>query len=186
MPKKVLFLLKEPNDHPGSIFDWGWDKKKLYQYKFFKTLAFWLYGLLHTENGKTIPFDELKLDEVIEFATKTPFAFVEAKKHFGGSVCDDDVLREYIIRYEDFLKKEIEILKPDIIIACGYPQNEFISRLFQANGDAEIGEKNVLQYDKTNRRVSICTYHPSARCSYKDNYSHVMRQYEKILAKYPY
>ena len=185
MPKRVLFLVKEPNDHPGSIFDWGWDKKELYQSCFLKNLAYWLYGLLHAEKGKTIPFDELKLDEAVEFATKTPFAFVEAKKHYGGSVCDEEMLREYIVRYEDFLKKEIEILHPDIIIACGKPQNEFVYRLFQENRDADIDKKNVLQYDKATKRMSIYTYHPSARSSYGEMYSNMMAQYENFLAKYP-
>jgi hypothetical protein len=184
MPKKVLFLLKEPNDHPGDILGWDWDKKELYQCTFFKNLAYWLYGLLHAENGTTIPFDRIKFDEVADFAIKTPFAFVETKKHYGGATCDEKQLREYLLKYEKFLQKEIEILNPDIIIVCGKPQNEFIYRLFKEKDNA-LDKSNTIQYDKATKRVSIYTYHPSARSSYGEMYSNMMAQYEKFLAKYP-
>ncbi|MDR1347072.1 MAG: hypothetical protein LBJ63_01385 [Prevotellaceae bacterium] len=184
MPKKVLFLLKEPHGHPGDIFSWIWNKKELYQGQLFKNLAYWLYGLLHVENGKTIPFDKLNLEAVVEFAVKTPFAFVNAKKHFGGAVCDDGKLQEYILQYEEFLAKEIEILNPHIIVCCGTPQNEFVYRLFK-DKDNTIDKENVLQYDKATKRVSIYSYHPSARSSYEEMYSNMMVQYEKFLAKYP-
>ena len=49
---------------------------------------------------------------------EVPFAYVEAKKLAGGKKCDDAVLTQTLKKDGRLLAREIDILRPNIIVCC--------------------------------------------------------------------
>lgn len=88
---------------------------------FFKNIAVMLYGLYNmTEENKG---DELNdgagdIGRLKTLFNEVPFAYVEAKKLAGGKTCDDAVLTQTLEKDGRLLAREIDILRPNIIVCC--------------------------------------------------------------------
>lgn len=128
----------------------------------FRQLGRWQYGVYRIfAEDNFVPYEEVT-DEVIKNHIKdNPLAIMEAKKQPGGSNLDERVLKEYIERDKYFIKREIEILDPDIIICCdkaGTIYNELLS-IFEV----ACTEPNHCIGKIRNHTLVINTDHPSAR-----------------------
>jgi DNA polymerase len=80
---------------------------------------------------------------------------------------------------ENWLRKEIEILRPKIIITLGSKALEFI------RGEQGITEhRGSWTLIKPLQAWSLATYHPSyvIRCAYDKNKSHIVKQFEDDIA----
>jgi hypothetical protein len=187
-PKRVLFLLKDPKENSGDSREWlsgegkGYEANRRLSNRFLKNLAYWLYGLSSAKDGKTVEFSTITHENLVECFDKTPFAFVESKKQAGTNRVSDKVLWQYIDRYKEFLKEEINILNPNIIVCCGQPQYNFATTELYKN--AEIIDDNI-RFHKETDKLLIYTYHPCKPGSYKNLYDGIMSLYEKFLEKYP-
>jgi hypothetical protein len=182
--KRIMFLLKDPIHDSGDSRLWLNDpKNQQLKRKIMKRLAYILYGLTTVQNGETLDFGDIMHEQLVKSFNEIPFAYVESKKQAGTTKINNKELKRYINLYKEYLKEEINILKPNIVICFGEEQYHFaVTDMFK---DAEKIDNNIHLHKLTNTLI-ICSYHPSYFIiSNKSFYTDIMCQYAKFLAKYP-
>ena len=130
-----------------------------------------------------------------------PFAYVECKKMAGGKTCCADSLNSAISRDNEFLCREIDILKPKIIVCCdnsGSIFNNVAENYFKGlipNDDCRwnyeyrtedgkgCGFNCKLYYYKEEGVLLFNSYHPSARAGWKI-YEKVFSPFRQFFEKY--
>ena len=187
-PKRILFLLKDPNDEANcDIREFSPGASGTIT-KHYKNIAYWLFGLLSFDENKIAPdFESIDFwNDVFPVFGTMPFAIVNCKKESGGSTILNETLSEHIERYADFIKKEIEILDPDIIVCGGGSSiiKNFVKEKIYI--DIEKIDDNWIYYSKKNNKVVIDSYHPSNRYDYQSVYSDMMSKYKEFIDKYPH
>ena len=65
-------------------------------------------------------FSRLAQDRVVSCFNTKPFGFMEMKKQGGDHSIEDNVLKEYVAKYVDFLNEEINVLRANIFV-CTSP-----------------------------------------------------------------
>ena len=156
---KILFIAKEPNatDHEENedrsfVNEWNTTKPK---YNFAQRIAEWTYGIM-----EHFPlFDSIKENDKPDYLKK--IAFMNVKKSGGDGFAIRNDIYTVVKEQKNFIKEEIEIIKPDIILLCISFDKNIIKDLF--------GE---LEFKKSGYGVEICMfnnskvinfYHPSSR-----------------------
>lgn len=177
---KVLFILKdqyqdaedENKRWDEDIRDWliwsdeknphrGEDNRNLKSIKkgnknIFRPLGRWLMGV-HAilEKDSFMALEDLSDEAVTNHISNNPMAIIECKKQPGGAKLDRKVLKQYFDRDRDFIKREIELLNPDVIICCsGMIYTEIVSML---GGDCH--NQSITKI--CNHTYVINSYHPS-------------------------
>ncbi len=159
--KKILVLLKETNRYDkGGITDLIRQvvKKEIPTKEFwgamtFHTVGKWLYGLENFKNG-TYP----KLSEAKKYRKQALLncAYMNLKKATGSSSTRYKELENATKRDAEYIKKEIEIINPDIVI-CGGTYNLVKKHIFP-----EL-ERVAPRIHKFNDTIFINSYHPAYR-----------------------
>ena len=173
--KKILFIMKEPNHPEGPGFDFReWWCQEGAQYGFSIRLCEWAYGIrkgfppLTQFDGET---DEYKLEIMHSIA------FMNLKKVGGSSKADPQVIRGITERDKDFLRRQIKIIDPDVIVggigdsslwSLLFPRIEFQPSGFDI-GVACVGHVRVIDF-----------YHPSYRVPRAMSYSLLGRVFQSI------
>lgn len=113
--RRVLFLLKEPNQNEGEDYkDWDWAEGTD---QFGNVLAYWLEGILRTKSNYSPTYNDISFRK--DIFSKFPLAICNLKKIAGDSQADWKEIWEYAERDKEFLRRQIrEILRPNIIV-CG-------------------------------------------------------------------
>ncbi len=184
--RRILFLLKDsPDGGQDDIRYWLVNKEDCRNLKggcvgrtgFLLNIAMMLYGLMITKKGYRLGYSEVsetKMDEVKKTWNSTPFALVETKKLAGKPTVSREEIEKAIQKDNLFLAKEIDILKPNIIICCDAEntQFDFITQTYFKGRDAIIKQYEhpaskrikccLYYYDKDNV-VVIQSFHPTRR-----------------------
>ena len=111
MKPKILFIAKEPNDPKGKTFDFReWWCQDGPQYAFSWRLCEWAYGIW---NGfpPLAQFKKAKAHDIIR-----SIAFMNLKKVGGGNQANPDVILNITKRDCTFLRRQIAIIEPDVIV----------------------------------------------------------------------
>jgi hypothetical protein len=191
-PRRILFLMKEPNGNPGEdIREWngiGRHGTKIGG-NFFTNLSIWLYGLSSIElDGKYPSFS--KANEYRTWSTafeNLPLAIVNVKKESGGSTVSNDVLLDYNTKENGknakYLRKELEILKPRIIV-CGGGSGTILwivkNLAYRGVQFAKINPR--IHFNEGRGLVLIDSYHPSAwTIESKEMYEEIMKSFKDFL-----
>lgn len=185
--KKIVFLMKDTNGNPDNDYrEWyGRGDNPIITHRFFKNIALWLTGLsFFDENGKYLPFAEVNIGEKYTSSfDNLPFAFVNCKKESGTSSISNSELLSYVATYGDYLKKEIEILNPQIIV-CGGGSGTVLKIAKEIiYPELEFEQINWGYYNAKNNIVLINSYHPSARVSNEKMYVRVMDGFNEIIKR---
>lgn len=117
VPQRVVFVLREPNDAEGQSR--GTDLRDRLNAGpaglTWHTVARWAVGL--TEDFPS--FDCLTRDPDRVAAAMRTVAAINLKKLVGTNSSDPGEIHAFAFRDRDFLRKQIRLLRPTIIIACG-------------------------------------------------------------------
>lgn len=183
--KRILFILK---DQPAKWCDDVrlWLKRKdnqELQPKFMHNLANIFWGLYNGNKNRLCSFDELtlNLDDVKKCFNTYPFAFVESKKQGGKPYIPNKMLKDYLNRYKHFIIRELEILKPNMIVCTSQIIYGFVCRLYPENELIKIEGHNSIRIHQESGTLIFCSYHPSARKGYAEIYAGVMNHYRAFL-----
>ena len=151
---KILFIAKEPNsrNHTNEI---AWDFRNWWQepnlkYSFSQTLDLWAYGLLNN------------FPEIVEPRENclSQVAFMNVKKNCGGAETSRDQMLSAINMNREFVKKQIALIQPEIIITCFSADHSLVKSLFEIElEDALYG----IHIGKFQNSKLVSFYHPSMR-----------------------
>lgn len=205
--RRILFLLKDqPSETNDDTRFWlkdmqedSEDKRKLksknrnLEIKFLCRIANLHWGLSKVNRDEEeqwwLPEIKMHFDKQKEFFNTQPFAFVECKKQPGSTKLATKVLGHHLHTYGHLLKKEIEILKPNIIVCTNSEIYATVRGMFPTDEIHEFeGHKSLcVHFNKKVKTTTVilCSYHPSAIDSEETNYEGVMYHYrEFVKSKY--
>lgn len=185
--KRVLFLLKEPNGNEGDDYrDWKWaDGKET----FGNSLAYWLQGLMETNETRVMNYNDLSWRD--EILSKYPLAIVNVKKIAGDSTANWDEIRAYAQRDSAIIRKQIrEILEPNIIVCggsndCGDDSRKMLTIAKEIIfPDLSFEKENSwCHYNEKEDILLIDSYHPSDRKSWATKVNDMLEAYHAFISK---
>ena len=171
-PRKVLFFLKDcnvPDDRPlaeqrdlceslrvdfehGPLPPWIVPGQ-------------WAYGIQYAERRPS--FGEANQTRERNIAGVSS-AFMNPKKVGGGPICNMAAVKDFVIRHFKMLRKQLEMLDPDVVVLCGPELLEIATRVFPELRDrrricsARIAgmDRSTVAY-RAGRRVWLDHIHPA-------------------------
>ena len=182
--RKILFLMKEPNDNPKNDYrNWGLEGKT--KSAFFKLIYSWLNGLT------TIKADDTQIPPITnEFSKILPLVIVNAKKASGGASANDNLVYAHAEKDKEFLRAQFDIYAPNIILCGGgYTcKNQEVLIHYIANNliyaDIEFTKmdgSNWIWYSIEKKMVLINSYHPVAHRSNESKYNTLIEHFQRFL-----
>ena len=174
--RKILFLLKENNDNDGQdVREWtgsinGYSPNGL----FYNRLSAWLYGLTnYTTNSYPTIEDAFNAKNQMKALSEYPYAYVNVKKKSGGATADDSVIYDFGKRYANYLRQELDILSPSIIV-CGGQVVFNVARDIIYKKLTFTQKNSWVYYNNENNLILINSFHPTARKSHEEMYVWMM------------
>ena len=172
---KILFLSKEA--HNGGYKGSSWCLGTLIReewaqayYQLWLNVSRWTYGIQHTTKDNIPDFP----DDEVEKTALLNSAFVNIKKSGGSSASDNDDLKTYVKEDGDLIKKQIELINPDVIVFCS--TWDLTKELFE--------HEMVYEWvSKRDRQILIDYYHPTAHMHTKMMYFTLCAMYQKSIQK---
>ena len=138
---------------------------------------------LNATDKRDCLFSRLAQDRVVSCFNTKPFGFMEMKKQGGEHSIDDNVLKEYVAKYVDFLNEEINVLRANIFVCTSPVIFDFFTKKGRDSGTCiTFGEAHSgMCYDPKRKTLFLTSYHPSARKSYAGFYERVMNDFRFFL-----
>ena len=159
---RVCFFLKEAyTDEEGfDLTEYVQEPKKMW-----KKVAIWVQAIHNAFSGKIVEYNDGILRSNEKQAIET-IAIVNIKKSDGEHQSNYEDLEKFAVDDKKELKKELEIIQPDIIV-CG---NNY-SLLKEVLGD-ELNDGNVWDnlFTMWNNTLVINYYHPAVQYANRVNY----------------
>lgn len=115
-PVKVTFVMKEANWENGNadLCQWLLEEHKGSYWKTWNNIARWSQALLA---GGEYPRRVSKADKT-DWLSRV--SFLNLKKVGGGRRTDNSVLREFAARDASYIREQLSLYAPDILICCGW------------------------------------------------------------------
>lgn len=176
--RKVLFVLKETNGHVKSISETilkasTSKTSKLWVRPTFNNVGRWTHGLINT-------FDVLEPYENSNRHRRSAIrscAFINIKKTAGKRTATHAV-EQHAIDYAPFIRRQISIISPDIVVFGGTYKIMKIHVL----ADLIKVSHRVHRFGDV---ICINANHPACTKSRKDMYQQVVGNYRQYLASSP-
>lgn len=173
---KICFFLKEARTKEEK-YNLTNDLREKEPWRLWQRVAVWTQAIQMAFSGERA-YDEEKIKLKSHDAVKQ-IAVVNVKKSDGMPESKGDDLWKYVNDDKDLLKKELEIINPDIIV-CGYTLE-----LLEAVLDAKGNEKNAnpdIRFEKIRDtmygfwkdKLVIDYYHPACHYPNRVNYYALM------------
>ncbi|MCF0209653.1 MAG: hypothetical protein HUK07_09375 [Bacteroidaceae bacterium] len=165
-PRRVAFILKEQNESDNPIERGGSDTRTWGKITrlFGSNLRRMFLCLIYNDSQTDIPYNGVYDATNNQWAENvfhnTPVALLEAKKISGGSQSNEAEICQYIVNDKEYLKRELDILKPNIVVVCGNAEFQAILDN-QYEGAVKIAD-GLYRHDASHC-VIIQAYHPSYR-----------------------
>lgn len=151
----ILFICKEPNDQQqkeGDYREW-WNNEMLYTFS--RRIGEWSHGIFNC-----FPPYESFSNEDSHQALRS-IAFLNIKKVGGGRIADHIEIIRWLERDIDFLKEEIEIIDPKLIICC-LGLSKITRKLFEEIPERDWQSSGYgIPYARIRGRLILDFYHPS-------------------------
>ena len=186
---KIAFFLKEAYSKEGdccwSLTEW---LNRGAMTRMWSTVAEWTYGIRNTTETLIPHKPQLSNEEKTKLLQT--IAIVNVKKSNGEARSNYQDLLQYTKKDRFYLKKELEILSPDIIV-CG--NNSSLLRAIygariqddtvHADGDIDYEFIRKNGYVIVNNQIIIDFYHPANQYPSILNYYAVCGLYQQALKK---
>ena len=160
---KILFVLKEVNSDESN-----WDLREFIRdgarnYTW-NNITRWIIGIRNINQN----YNWQEIEKISEQERKEVLKSIAAinlkKETGGGAVADNDTVYKHAINDKDFLKEQVVIYDPELIICCGTSYAFFDSVYNGRDVKWEI-TSNGVWYVRDNNKVIISYNHPEARVS---------------------
>ena len=180
--KKILFILKEAylkRDKDGKVEncehdvrDWLSNEEGFYdlldgKYKnFWRRIVEWTYCINETDTTKIAPFPSdlfEKTNKKVAADFANSIAIMNLKKSDGKTVSNKKDIRQYVKNDSEFIKRQIELISPDIIV-CGHILDILDKNVY----NSEIKSRKCDDWFYNTKKmigrntIVIDYYHPSA------------------------
>jgi len=158
--KRVLFVILEANSRKGKYDQYyGKDLRWVFGEEAVgksidKNIGVWIMAIL--DNASTYE----KLDRIEARDQFRRVAFMNLKKLSGSGTADYSAISIQAWLDREYIKQEIEIVKPTLIVACGKETNRIFKRIVSKNPYDYIDESGNWKY---NAIPVIQSHHPSVR-----------------------
>ena len=203
--KRILFLLKDqPTEWSDDVRLWLKDtekdseksktqksKNRELEHDFIRNIANVFWGLYTIDNPNDCDYSKVleKEKEVKQCFNTMPFALVESKKQGGGTSITDTELKKYLERYKTFLRRELDILSPNMIVCTNEVIYDFVIKYYNEKyPDSPLRTlegHNSIRIHPESKTLIFCSYHPSAtkypQCDEAKFYGGVMEHYRAFL-----
>ncbi|PKK84742.1 MAG: hypothetical protein CVT49_00900 [candidate division Zixibacteria bacterium HGW-Zixibacteria-1] len=171
--KKILFVLRETNDFPeGDLRVLYRDGPKL---QMAAQLSKWATGILYDFPD----YSEVDMNENnIRTEAIKSIAIMNVKKYTGGAIADFNLLHVFTKLDKDLIKREIDIIKPQIIVCC----NTFIELMWALDLELDMSDlENIFgkSYIYNGARIVVWQHHPSDRGKHSENYDRLKKLFQK-------
>ncbi|OQA84751.1 MAG: hypothetical protein BWY27_01438 [Bacteroidetes bacterium ADurb.Bin234] len=175
--RKIVFFMKEANDNEGEDYREWWLYARTGK-MFFRMIYSWLNGLTIVGPDSRIPSMIAELDKSI------PLCIVNAKKKSGGSFANYNEIYDHVNRYKDFLRQQLDIYSPNIIVCGGSRKMADIAKALY--GDVidfvKMEGSNWIWYSVEKKLILIDSYHPSAPgITNEEKYDTLIEHFQKFL-----
>ena len=172
---KVLFILKEVN---------GWKNgdlrellKRGEKWRTWNNISRWQLGVQHLYKTGKIEFRN-KINQRDRQSILKDIAVINLKKESGGAVSNMREIRTHALEDKKFLKEQIDLYSPDLVICCGTGSIVAELELFESIKTINPFEK--FGYAKNNTQLIIDYFHPQCRKSKEALFHDLMRCIEKV------
>lgn len=110
-------------------------------------------------------------------------AVVNVKKTPGGPQADSSEIMVFASRYREELSKQIELLDPDIVFACGSGVDDILMWLFHLEWNRVRGDDSdldSLRWAQQDDRIWVALAHPSYPPGPKEEFHRLREQWPEI------
>ena len=176
--RKILFILKETNNYRYNVAELintvvtTKEKKPLWQRPTFHNIGRWAYGLLNYPES----VNSYDLAHKHRKYSLLSCAFINVKKTTGTSVSKKKEIEASAEKYKYFLKEQIELLQPDVIVFGG---------TYKVIKTYVLPELSKVSYRIHKYKDIICinANHPACTKKRKELYKQVMDNYHKYMSQ---
>ena len=185
--RRIVFLMKETNKNPDQDYrEWQWSTTS---YPTFNIIFKWLQGL-STVSETFCPSrnnDGDYYDEPNKVIGKYPLAIVNVKKISGEAQAYTQAIKDYAERDKVFLRKQVaEILKPNIVVCCGYAESDksFMTKIAENYIYPDLSFDKINDwcfYCKEKNLLLIDSYHPGARIALQIKIDEMMKNVQDFI-----
>ena len=203
--KKILFILKEAyleRDKDGEVKNnckhdvraWLSDEVGFYnllndKYKnFWRRIVEWTYCINETDTTKITPFPSdlfEKTNKKVAADFANSIAIMNLKKSDGKTVSNKKDIRQYVKNDSEFIKRQIELISPDIIV-CGHILDILDKNVYNSEIKSRKCDDWFYNTKKMTGRNTIVIdyYHPSAWSTKIKNWIDPEVRYYKLAECY--
>lgn len=159
-PFKIMVLLKEVN---GGA---DWDLREFLRTggreQTWNNVARWIEGILNIE--QELPWTLLEdNNEARRKEMLNKICAVNVKKISGTYVADNKIIKNFAKTNSEYLKKQVEIYSPDLIICGGTEASYFQSMTPLTKPVWKMTTRGIWYVKEPNGRIVISYSHPEAR-----------------------
>lgn len=169
---KLLFLLKDCNGQSDAR---GYSDINS---GFLRKVARLVYAFNKLTKNNYPPLNTLTADMQLDAYLNFPHAHVNIKKRVGGPSVSPSLIKKYAKNYKVYTLKEIDILKPNVIL-CGGTFNIAKEHLFQDYQIEKICER--IYFSKSKKVIIIDSYHPAAPRTNYELYDLILDNFIKAV-----
>ena len=160
---RIVFLLKEVNDPGGG----NWDLREFLRDggrgATWNNVTRWSRGILALP--QLLRWKDIEgIDETARIRTLRKIAAVNLKKMPGGAAVDVAELRDFVTKNREFLRLQLELYRPHLIVGCGCEVTEvFFDKVYPE----PMWRRSVrgTWYCEIDGVLYLDYYHPNARIS---------------------
>ena len=165
-PKKILFIAKEANwhepdaerDFPSPVTSSFWHREVAFgrtpKTQFSNRLSLLANAIMNSDkqNYTVVDKDHTVLQSI---------AVINLNKRGGYSYCVWNTLNTYVKKYQDFIRKQISLISPDLIVCCGYDVKWLIQEYSIVADDIQT----IWVYHPSYFAISDSDYLEQLRCA---------------------